>query len=346
MKVLHVEGKELKEIDKPYIFYNGDVYLIDDSDRELNKKVFIWLGSKSSTDEKAVGAWAAKVLDIKDADIDIDTEVEGSESDEFKKVVSYFEIRDGGIPGFLKHVDVNAEDISYAMYRIYDADIADGSSTDDIEIKSVPMKRSSLVSGDVFVLDAYHSLFVWVGKDSQVGEKAAGNRLARMFDVDRERTPMIYAINEGSELPEFFELMEKLAGSEDIRKDDADELEEEMSDVVEAAEMTEPPPDKPERIENIVQIYYNHETREFCQQMPQNADAVLRFDIANNAASLSFTESAGLIVRRTAERQARGICKTGFELSNGARVGIKFDMVVESEATIEDRLLQQGHHYK
>ncbi|MHA1450517.1 MAG: hypothetical protein ACTSP4_14000, partial [Candidatus Hodarchaeales archaeon] len=188
MKVLHVEGKELKEINEPYIFYNGDVYLIDDSDREFNKKVYIWLGSKSSTDEKAIGAWAAKILDIKDESIDIDTEVEGSESEGFKELLTY-EIRDGGIPGFLKHVEVNAEDISYAMYRVYDADIADGSSSDDIEIENVPMKRSSLISDDVFVLDAYHSLFVWIGKDSQVGEKAAGNRLARMFDVDRDRTP-------------------------------------------------------------------------------------------------------------------------------------------------------------
>lgn len=344
MKVLHIEGKELKEMNEPYIFYNGDVYLIDDSDRELNKKVYIWLGNKSSTDEKAVGAWAAKVLDIKDESIDIDTEVEGQESDGFKELISY-EVRDGGIPGFLKHVEVNVEDISYAMYRVYDKDIADGSSTDDIEIDHVPMNKSSLKSGDVFVLDAYHSLFVWIGKDSQVGEKSAGNRLVRMFDVDRDRTPMIYAINEGSEPPEFFDMIDKLARSKEIRTDDDEVLEEQMSDVVEEAEMTKPPV-QPERLENIIQLYYNHDTRDFNQKQPQNPEAVLRLDIANNIASLSFTENAGLIARRTAERQARGICKTGFVMTNGARIGVKFDMKVETETIIEDRLLQQGHHYR
>ncbi|MFW9997142.1 MAG: hypothetical protein ACFFD4_34175, partial [Candidatus Odinarchaeota archaeon] len=325
MKVFHVEGKDLKEMKgEPFTFYNGDVYLIDASDQE-KKKVYIWLGNKCSVDERAVGAWAAKVLDIEDADIDIDTEVEGMESSNFKELVS-FNVREGGIPGFLKHVDVNAEDISYAMYQVYDADITDGSSTDDIVIKNVPIKSSSLKSNDVFVLDAYHSLFVWVGKDSQVGEKAAGNRLARMFDVDRDRTPMVYSIDEGSEPPEFFSFIEQLARSDDIRKDDA-KLQKEMTDVVQAAERTAPPPAEHTREPTIVKIYFDADARDFTEHSPKSgAEAVLELDVANNRATLSFTADAGLVTRRTAERQARGICKTGFQMSNGARVGILFDL--------------------
>ncbi|MFX1537536.1 MAG: hypothetical protein ACFFDI_25315 [Promethearchaeota archaeon] len=345
MKIFHVEGKDLKEEKEPYSFFNGDVYLIDASKDTVNKKVYVWLGSKCSVDERAVGAWAAKVLDLKDAEIDIDTEVEGMESAEFKELVN-FTVKEGGVPGFLKHVEVNAEDISYGMYHVFDADIADGSSTDDITIKNVPMKRSSLNSDDVYVLDAYHSLFVWVGKDSQVGEKAAGNRLARMFDVDRDRTPLVYTINEGSEPPEFFKLIEDLAGSADIRMD-ATEIQKQMYDVVEQAERTAPPPAVHARLPNIIKLQYDTQKSDFSEDPPRDSpEAMLELDIANGKATLNFVEGASLITRRTAERKARGICKTGFEMKNGARVGINFDMVVETDTKLDDRLLQQGHSYR
>ncbi|MHA2238738.1 MAG: hypothetical protein ACXAB2_10280, partial [Candidatus Hodarchaeales archaeon] len=84
MRVLHVQGKKLVEISPPYEFLNGDVYMIDNSDVSagLKKKVFIWLGSQAFADDRAVGAWAAKQLDIADKEIDIDTEIEGNESAE------------------------------------------------------------------------------------------------------------------------------------------------------------------------------------------------------------------------------------------------------------------------
>ncbi|MFX0093244.1 MAG: hypothetical protein ACFFBD_15925 [Candidatus Hodarchaeota archaeon] len=345
MKVYHVEGKDLKEEKEPYSFFNGDVYLIDASKDTADKKVYVWLGGKCSVDERAVGAWAAKVLDFKDAEIDIDTEVEGQESAEFKELVN-FSVKEGGVPGFLKHVEVNAEDISYAMYHVYDADIADGSSTDDITIKNVPMNRSSLKSDDVFVLDAYHSLFVWVGKDSQVGEKAAGNRLARMFDVDRDRTPLVYAVNEGSEPPEFFKLIKDLAGSADIRTD-ATEIQEKITDVVEKAERTAPVPQVHADLPNVIKLNFDTQTGDFIEGSPKGEiGAILEIDRANRRASLTFAESTSLIGRRTAERQARGICRTGFQLKNGARVGTDFDMRVDTETKLDERLLQQGHHYE
>jgi hypothetical protein len=141
MKVLHVQGKNLVELNPPYEFLNGDVYLIDNSDVSagLQKKVYIWLGSQAFADDRAVGAWAAKQLDLKDEEIDIDTETEGNESDEFKGLLDFVVVT-GDTPGFLKHIEVNAEDISYAMYRIRDVDLSDGSSSDDIVIDNVPFK--------------------------------------------------------------------------------------------------------------------------------------------------------------------------------------------------------------
>lgn len=217
VKVLHVQGKELKEVKPPYKFLNGDVYVIDDSkkpdgrkkDPSEKPKVFIWLGNKAYADDRGVGAWAAKQMDIQHDEIDIDTEVEGQESADFKKLVQ-FQVIEGDTPGFLKHVDVNYQDIDYAMFRVWDKDLSDGSSTDDIEVKEVPISKSSLKSDDAFVIDGWDTLYVWVGKDSQVGEKMAADRLARKFDVDRKRSPIIYTIHEGDEPKGFYDFIKEL----------------------------------------------------------------------------------------------------------------------------------------
>ena len=225
VKVLHVEGKELTEIKAPYKFMNGDVYLIDDTKKPNGKfkdpvdkpKAYVWLGSKAFADDRGVGAWAAQQLDFENKTVDIDTEVEGKESAEFKKVVGGFNVVEGDTAGFLKHVEVNWQDVDYEMYKVYDADVADRSSTDDITIEAVPISRSSLKTDDVFIIDGWNSIYVWVGKKSQVGEKAAGNRLARKLDTERKRNPMIYAVEEGSEPKGFFEFIEKIA-KEDPKK--------------------------------------------------------------------------------------------------------------------------------
>ncbi|MHA2364626.1 MAG: hypothetical protein ACXAC7_11770 [Candidatus Hodarchaeales archaeon] len=215
MKVLWVQGKKLKEVNAPFKFLNGDVYLIDDSKKpdgskkEGTPKVYIWLGSKAFADDRGVGAWAAKQLDYKHDEIDIDTEVEGQESSEFKELID-FEVVEGDTPGFLKHVEVNYQDVDYAMFRVWDTDISDGSSTDDIEIKEVPISKSSLKSDDAFVIDGYNTLYIWIGKDCQVGEKMAADRLARKFDVDRKRNPILYTVYEGEEPKGFYDFIKEL----------------------------------------------------------------------------------------------------------------------------------------
>lgn len=217
VKVQHVQGKKLKEVKPPFKFLNGDVYLIDDSinadgsnkDPSDKPKVYIWLGSKAYADDRGVGAWAAKQLDLKRSEIDIDTEIEGNESSEFKSLID-FSVVEGDTPGFLKHVEINFQDVDYAMFRVWDTDLSDGSSTDDIEIKEVPISKNSLQSDDAYVIDGWDNLYVWIGKNCQVGEKVAANRLARKFDVDRKRTPIIYTVYEGDEPKGFYEFIKDL----------------------------------------------------------------------------------------------------------------------------------------
>ncbi|MHA2053982.1 MAG: hypothetical protein ACW99F_10315 [Candidatus Hodarchaeales archaeon] len=387
--------------------------MIDNSDVSagLKKKVFIWLGSQAFADDRAVGAWAAKQLDIADKEIDIDTEIEGNESAEFKGLLEFVVVT-GDTPGFLKHVEVNKEDISYALYRVRDADLSDGSSSDDIVIESVPLQRNSFVSEDVFVLDSYNDLYVWVGASSQIGEKVAGNRVARKLDVDRDRTPMIYQIGEGYEPEGFWELIETLAESGEVRVDDSSAVSEKLSGAITdlsapaepvspptklapppttttppAGELEGPPKDDtfvpapppikeepelspeptpppeptpepvqtdfsyaataptPTRTSTYTLYYVNGEFSE----VGGGEDAVLEINEATKTSTLTYSEGSSLITQRTAGRVARGICKSGYLVKAGFRVGIKCTLhEVKGEMDAESRVKQwreEGRKY-
>lgn len=82
----------------------------------------------------------------------------------------------------------------------------------------------------------------------------------------------------------------------------------------------------------------------FSEGREETGDAVLILDEATQTGKLEYA-SAGLVLRRTARRQAESICKSGFLLSNGKRVGVDFELLSE-EDTIDDRLKQTGHHYR
>jgi len=78
----------------------------------------------------------------------------------------------------------------------------------------------------------------------------------------------------------------------------------------------------------------------------QGAIAVLELNDDLKKAILTFTPEAGLIDRRTSQRQAQGICKTGFLLGGGKRIGVGCNLEIGSQDILSDRLLQAGHQYK
>ncbi len=76
------------------------------------------------------------------------------------------------------------------------------------------------------------------------------------------------------------------------------------------------------------------------------AIAVLELNDETKKAILTFTPETTLIDRRTSQRQAQGICKSGFLLNGGKRIGIGCNLEISSQDVITDRLLQSGHQYK
>ena len=197
MNVYQVVRKRLKQVKEPYKFLNGDVYLV-----VTPLHIWIWLGSKSFCDDKAVGAWTAKVIEEENKDIEIDTVMEGDEPQEFKDIIT-FEVVEGDTPGFLKHFDKKV-DIDYKLLKIQQD--SDGL----IKTDEVPIKKKSFKSGDSFVLDAWDELYVWIGKKSQVKEKYEAGRISRALDVERKRTPVIYTMDEGQEPKGFWDIVERI----------------------------------------------------------------------------------------------------------------------------------------
>lgn len=85
--------------------------------------------------------------------------------------------------------------------------------------------------------------------------------------------------------------------------------------------------------------------RSFSEGREEAGDAVLILDETTNTAKLEYSPDAGLIIRRTARRQADSIIRSGFLLANGKRIGLGFSLIDEEEK-IDDRLLQEGHKYR
>lgn len=198
MNVYHVVRKRLMPMKEPYKFLNGDVYLVVSTTH-----IWIWLGKKSYCDDKAVGAWTAKVVEEDNKDLLIKTVMDGDEPEEFKNLVS-FEVVEGDTPGFLKHFEKKL-DIDYKLLQIIQKD--DGT----IQTKEIPIKYKNLKSNDSFVIDAYDEIYVWIGKKSQVKEKYEAGKIARALDVERKRRPVVFTIEEEQEPKNFKNLVETIA---------------------------------------------------------------------------------------------------------------------------------------
>ncbi len=92
----------------------------------------------------------------------------------------------------------------------------------------------------------------------------------------------------------------------------------------------------------MVRLIFKNGT--FSEGREESGDAVLILDEATQTGKLEYAD-AGLVVRRTARRQAESICKSGFLLSTGKRVGAQFTLTTEDDQ-IHDRLLQKGYDYR
>ncbi len=193
MNVFHVSKKELIPLEVPYIFLNGDVYVI-----ETDTELWIWLGSKSYCDDKAVGAWGAKIVEEKKKDLKIKAVLEGEEPAIFTRIID-FEVVEGDTPGFLKHFEKKIQkDMRLLQLREDDKG--------EVDIIDLPVGYQYFKSDDAFLLDAHEDIYIWIGKESQIKEKYEAGRISRKLEVERKFAPLVYVIEEENE-PEGFRNM-------------------------------------------------------------------------------------------------------------------------------------------
>ena len=174
----------------PGAFGRGDCYLVD-----AGPKIYLWIGPKSTVDEKFLTAASAVFKDTeRKGHADIDRIEGGNEPEEFKALFDDFQLTDEDTEGILRRVQLEKRE--YKLWRVHH-------EGDDTFFAEVPVSRGSLRSDDVYLLDTWDDIFVWRGKDASAREKFDGTMLARRYDAERVGVQDIELIEDGSEPEEF-----------------------------------------------------------------------------------------------------------------------------------------------
>ncbi len=188
--VYHVQKGRLVRMPDPGAFGRGDCYLVDSG-----MKIYLWIGPKSSADEKFLTAASAVMRDTaREGKADIDRIEGGNEPEEFKALFDDFQLTDEDTEGLLKKVHLETHE--YKLWRVH-------REGDETYFAEVPVNKDSLKTDDVFLLDTWDDIFVWRGKGASSREKFDGTILARRYDAERAGIQEIELIEEGDEPEEF-----------------------------------------------------------------------------------------------------------------------------------------------
>ena len=183
-------------------------------------ELWVWIGSKSYADDKALGAWGAKIAEEKNKDLTIKSVMEGEEPAKFKEIIT-FDVVEGDTPGFLKHFEKKIEkDMRLLQIKEDKKGV--------VEIIEVPVGYQYFQSDDAFVLDAYKDIYIWIGKNCQVKEKYEAGKISRLIEVERKFAPIVYVIEEEDEPEGFRDMVFKLGlkdGILELRKTVAQKVE-------------------------------------------------------------------------------------------------------------------------
>jgi len=187
----HIQKGRLVKMPNPGAFGRGDCYLVD-----AGLKIYLWIGPKSSIDEKFLTAASAVISDTKrEGKADIDRIEGGNEPADFKALFDDFHLTDEDTEGILKKVQLETHE--HKLWKVH----RDG---DETFFAEVSLDKSSLKSDDVFILDAWDDIFVWRGKEASARERFDANILARRYDAERVGVQDIEIIEEGEEPEDFF----------------------------------------------------------------------------------------------------------------------------------------------
>ena len=190
VEVYHIQKGKLVRVPDPGAFGRGDCYLVD-----TGPKIYLWIGPKSSVDEKFLTAAEAVMKDTaRKGHADIDRIDGGEEPASFKALFPNFRLTDEDTAGILRKVQLEKHE--YKLWRL-SGDVGDSFYVE------VPKKKESLDSEDVFILDLWNKIYVWRGKKATARERFDATIVARSYDAERVGVQDVEVIDEGEETDEF-----------------------------------------------------------------------------------------------------------------------------------------------
>jgi hypothetical protein len=87
---------------------------------------------------------------------------------------------------------------------------------DQGELKSI--KKPVFSTGDAYLLDDEHTIYVWIGSKCSVDEKTSAAALARSLDQERGGSAKIITVDQGQETNEFLKLMATMGAMKIVEK--------------------------------------------------------------------------------------------------------------------------------
>jgi len=198
-------------------FYSGDSYVIlntyiNPGEDDLEYDVHFWIGKYSTQDEYGTAAYKTVELDTFLDDKPIQhREVQGHESDLFKSYFRLMEYLEGGAEtGFRQ---VKPTEYKPRLMHFH------GDKT-KVQVKQVPLRRASLTSDDVFILDLGLTAYQWTGVKANKDEKYKAMQYMNDLKGRRLGRLKVEFIEDGDEDEDFNANFDK----EDDVEDDEDDL--------------------------------------------------------------------------------------------------------------------------
>ncbi|NWF95314.1 MAG: hypothetical protein HXY34_04155 [Candidatus Thorarchaeota archaeon] len=190
VEVYHIQKGKLVRVPNPGEFGRGDCYLVD-----AGPKIYLWIGPKSSVDEKFLTAAEAVMRDTaRQGHAQIERVEGGHEPQSFKALFPTFKLTDQDTESFLRKVQLEKHE--HKLWRL-SGDVGDSFYME------VPKKKESLDSEDVFVLDTWNKIYVWRGKKASARERMDATLIARRYDAERAGVQNVILVEEGEEPDEF-----------------------------------------------------------------------------------------------------------------------------------------------
>ncbi|RUS80307.1 hypothetical protein EGW08_011945 [Elysia chlorotica] len=202
-------------------FFSGDSYIIlntykEEGNEQLLHDVHFWIGQYSTQDEYGTAAYKTVELDTLLDDVPVQhREVMGHESALFKSYFPSIQLLKGGADTGFRHV--KPEEYKPRLLRVK-------GDRRNVTVTEVAMKRSTVTSDDVFILDKGLEIYQWNGANCNKDEKYKAVQFLQGIKSERGGKCSVEAFDEADGGSAFYAHMGE---DEDDADDDDSEFEDE-----------------------------------------------------------------------------------------------------------------------